>query len=267
MGARVLDKDGKEVTPIMGSYGIGIERILCAAIELSHDRDGMSLPAAIAPFAVIVTPVNFKADPFRSMPDDQWFWHVSEGVQGSVMPPWKESLTESQRWNVIHYIQEVYASTFERDPDDPEGDLGFMLTLYLGILLMIELDARKFGIREVKIETPPMRELLLKYGYHLSSLFTIVIFMLGGFTAILSVFFASVVAFGLSWLRSETRLTLPRLLKALESGAKQVLSVAATCAAAGIIIGVFTLTGLGLKLSGIIVDLAGSGAILIHHTD
>ncbi len=70
---------------------------------------------------LIVTPVNFKEDPFRDMPDDQWFWHVSEGVQGTVMPPWKESLTEQERWNVIRYIQEVYAQTFERDPD--EGDL------------------------------------------------------------------------------------------------------------------------------------------------
>ena len=69
---------------------------------------------------LIVTPANFKVDPFRTMPDDQWFWHVSEGVQGSVMPPWRESLTVSQRWNVIHYVQQVYASPFERDPD--EGD-------------------------------------------------------------------------------------------------------------------------------------------------
>ena len=69
---------------------------------------------------LIVTPANFKVDPFRTMPDDQWFWHVSEGVQGSVMPPWKESLTVSQRWNVIHYIQQMYAAPFERDPD--EGD-------------------------------------------------------------------------------------------------------------------------------------------------
>jgi mono/diheme cytochrome c family protein len=70
---------------------------------------------------LIVTPANFKVDPFRTMPDDQWYWHVSEGIQGSVMPPWKESLTESQRWNVIHYIQEMYARPFERDPD--EGDV------------------------------------------------------------------------------------------------------------------------------------------------
>ena len=58
MGLRVLNAAGKEVTPIMGSYGIGIERILCAAIELYHDKDGMALPASIAPFEVVVTPVN-----------------------------------------------------------------------------------------------------------------------------------------------------------------------------------------------------------------
>ena len=58
MGLRVLNADGKEVTPIMGSYGIGIERILSAAIELYHDKDGMVLPASIAPFEVIVTPAN-----------------------------------------------------------------------------------------------------------------------------------------------------------------------------------------------------------------
>ena len=58
MGLRVLNADGKEVTPIMGSYGIGIERILCAAIELYHDKDGMILPASIAPFQVVVTPAN-----------------------------------------------------------------------------------------------------------------------------------------------------------------------------------------------------------------
>jgi prolyl-tRNA synthetase len=58
MGLRVLNAEGKEVTPIMGSYGIGIERILSAAIELYHDKDGMVLPASIAPFQVVVTPAN-----------------------------------------------------------------------------------------------------------------------------------------------------------------------------------------------------------------
>src|SRR3974377_1086313 len=45
--------------PIMGSYGIGIERILSAAVELYNDKDGMALPPSIAPFTVVITPVNF----------------------------------------------------------------------------------------------------------------------------------------------------------------------------------------------------------------
>jgi prolyl-tRNA synthetase len=58
MGARVLDVNGKEVTPIMGSYGIGIERILTAAVEQSNDKNGFWLPASIAPFTVVVTVTN-----------------------------------------------------------------------------------------------------------------------------------------------------------------------------------------------------------------
>jgi prolyl-tRNA synthetase len=60
MGARVLDKNGKEVTLIMGCYGIGIERILTAAVEQSNDENGFWLPPSIAPFEIVVTPVNVK---------------------------------------------------------------------------------------------------------------------------------------------------------------------------------------------------------------
>jgi prolyl-tRNA synthetase len=59
MGLRVLNEDGKEVAPIMGSYGIGMERILSCAVELYHDKDGMAMPPSIAPFTVVITPVNF----------------------------------------------------------------------------------------------------------------------------------------------------------------------------------------------------------------
>jgi len=58
MGARVLDPNGKEVTPIMGSYGIGIERILTASIEQSNDANGFWLPSSVAPFTVVVTITN-----------------------------------------------------------------------------------------------------------------------------------------------------------------------------------------------------------------
>jgi prolyl-tRNA synthetase len=60
MNLKVLTESGEEVHPIMGSYGIGVERILSAAIELYHDADGMALPASIAPFELVITPVNAK---------------------------------------------------------------------------------------------------------------------------------------------------------------------------------------------------------------
>ncbi|MEO7142145.1 MAG: proline--tRNA ligase [Bryobacteraceae bacterium] len=70
MGLRVLDEGGKEVTPIMGSYGIGVERILSAAVELYADKDGMALPASIAPFTVVVTPVNFANAALRQAAEE-----------------------------------------------------------------------------------------------------------------------------------------------------------------------------------------------------
>jgi len=60
MGARVLDPNGKEVTPIMGCYGIGVERILTASIEQNNDVNGFWLPRAIAPFDVVVTVTNIS---------------------------------------------------------------------------------------------------------------------------------------------------------------------------------------------------------------
>jgi prolyl-tRNA synthetase len=66
MGARVLDKNGKEVTPIMGSYGIGIERILTAAIEQSNDENGFWLPPQIAPFQIVVTATNVSDEKLRT---------------------------------------------------------------------------------------------------------------------------------------------------------------------------------------------------------
>ena len=66
MGARVLDKNGKEVTPIMGCYGIGIERILTAAIEQDNDENGFWLPPQIAPFEIVVTATNVSDEKLRT---------------------------------------------------------------------------------------------------------------------------------------------------------------------------------------------------------
>jgi len=66
MGTRVLDKNGKEVMPIMGCYGIGIERILTAAIEQSNDDNGFWLPRSIAPFDIVVTPTNVSDEKLKT---------------------------------------------------------------------------------------------------------------------------------------------------------------------------------------------------------
>ena len=62
----VTNESGEEIAPFMGSYAIDIERILSAAVELYHDADGIALPAAIAPFTVVVTPVNIKDEAQRT---------------------------------------------------------------------------------------------------------------------------------------------------------------------------------------------------------
>ncbi len=60
LGAKFLDRNGKERPVIMGSYGIGVNRILAATIEKSHDSNGIIWPLPLAPYEVLVVPVNFK---------------------------------------------------------------------------------------------------------------------------------------------------------------------------------------------------------------
>ena len=66
MGARVLDRNGKEVMPIMGCYGIGIERILTAIVEQNNDENGLWLPPQVAPFEIVVVPTNVSDDKIRT---------------------------------------------------------------------------------------------------------------------------------------------------------------------------------------------------------
>ena len=136
------------------------------------------------------------------------------------------------------------------------------LLYYWSIFTMVELDANKFGARPIAVAGEGVWSLTRKYGYHFVSLVAIVVFMLWGYTAILSVVYAIVLAIALSFIRRETALTPARLWRALQDGSCGVLSVASTCATAGIIVGVVTLTGLGLKFSIIILDLAGGNLFL-----
>jgi len=136
------------------------------------------------------------------------------------------------------------------------------LLYYLGIILAIEMDARRYQTRAVAIETPPARRLLLRYGYHFSSLIAIVVFMALGMTPFRAVVYSTGLAFALSFLDRESWMTPRRTWDALAAGARDALTVISVMAAAGIVVGVMTLTGLGLKLGTIIVTLAGGNLAL-----
>jgi TRAP transporter 4TM/12TM fusion protein len=128
---------------------------------------------------------------------------------------------------------------------------------YLSILLMIEADSRRLGTSGVMPHVERASTLFRIQGYHFISLVAIAVFMIAGLSAFRAVFWATALAFALSFLRRDTALTPKRLAAALEGGAVGALGVCATTATAGIIVGIVTLTGLGLKMSGLIVALAG----------
>lgn len=133
---------------------------------------------------------------------------------------------------------------------------------YASLFVMVELDARRFSGTSVAIDSPGAWALARRYGYHFLSLITVVVFMVAGFSPMMSVFWATVLAVATSWIRRDTAIGPARLGRALAEGSRGVLGVAATCAAAGIIVGVVTLTGLGLKFSGIVIDYAGGNLAL-----
>jgi prolyl-tRNA synthetase len=80
MHAVVLDAEGKEVALVMGSYGIGVERILSAAVEQSHDEDGFCLPRSIAPFDVILTAANMDAPELCAAAEQLYAQLQAEGI-------------------------------------------------------------------------------------------------------------------------------------------------------------------------------------------
>ena len=133
---------------------------------------------------------------------------------------------------------------------------------YLSIFLMIEADSRRLGTRAAMPDVESAWALTKRYGYHFTSLAAIAVFMVIGMSAFRAVFWATSLAAGLSFLRRDTALTPRRGMRVLEAGAIGVLGVCATTATAGIIVGVVTLTGLGLKIAGIIVSLAGGRLFL-----
>jgi TRAP transporter 4TM/12TM fusion protein len=152
---------------------------------------------------------------------------------------------------------------------------------YLSLFLMVEIDARKYGVRQVDIAAGMrMGPLLRTMGFHFTSLVSIIVFLLIGFSPIAAVFWSTLVAVLVSFMNRDCALLdLPllarrpsgwvgqllrhsKLARALEAGSVTMLNVAATCAAAGLIVGVVTLTGLGLRFADIVIAYAGGSLLL-----
>ena len=152
---------------------------------------------------------------------------------------------------------------------------------YLSLFLMVEIDARKYGMKMVDVQaTQSAWQLTKTQGFHFFSLISIVVFMLVGFSPIGAVFWATVVAALTSFIHRDCALLdlrvfrerpkgwvrdillRSKLAKALEAGSAGMINVGATCAAAGIIVGIVTLTGLGLRFSEIVISYAGGSLVL-----
>jgi TRAP transporter 4TM/12TM fusion protein len=133
---------------------------------------------------------------------------------------------------------------------------------YLGVLLAIEADARRFRVQGLELETPGFWKLLARWGYHFSSLIAMVWLLATGMSPFRAVLYATVLAFLMSFADRRDWMGPRRVWAALVTGARGVLPIAATTAAAGIIVAVVSLTGLGLELSALIVDAAGGSLAL-----
>jgi TRAP transporter 4TM/12TM fusion protein len=131
------------------------------------------------------------------------------------------------------------------------------LLYYVSILLMIELDAARLPPVDAAIETVPIRTLLRRGWVHLLNLLVLVGLLVSGMSAARAVVWSIALAVATSWLRRADALTPSRLLRAFDEAGRRLVPVGVTCAVAGILVGVVSLTGLGLKFSGILIGLSG----------
>ncbi|MBO8170489.1 MAG: TRAP transporter permease [Bacillaceae bacterium] len=137
------------------------------------------------------------------------------------------------------------------------------LLYFSGVFIAVHLESKREGIIGLpKEQLPQLKELMLKRGYLLLPLVAIITILVMGQSPIRAALWGIGVAYVVGFLNKETRMGFRETLQLLEDGAKVALQVIAACAAAGIIVGVITLTGLGLKVAGGIIDIANQDLFL-----
>ncbi len=132
------------------------------------------------------------------------------------------------------------------------------LLYYLALFMAIHFEASRSGLMGIpREERPGLRTVLLEKGHLFVPILVIVYFMIGGYTPMLACLYAIAAVLPMSFVRRDSRMDLKKILRALEGGARNMLAVAAACACAGIVVGIINLTGLGLKFTGLMLDVAG----------
>jgi TRAP transporter 4TM/12TM fusion protein len=129
---------------------------------------------------------------------------------------------------------------------------------FLGVGMMVHFIAARRGIKGLpKTDIPPLGKTLKKEGYLLLPILIIFIMILMGFSPQLAAFWSIISAIALSWITPDNRMTPKRIIEALYKSAKSSLTVGATAGVIGIIVGIVSMTGLGMKFSQFIISLSG----------
>lgn len=127
---------------------------------------------------------------------------------------------------------------------------------FLGIWIMVHLEAKKLGLKGLPREQlPKAGKLMLEKGHLILPLVSIIAFLLMGFTTTRAALGGIITAIICPFLRKKTHVPLKDIFEALIIGARNIVSVACACSTAGIIVGVVTLTGLGLKFGDSLIAL------------
>lgn len=135
---------------------------------------------------------------------------------------------------------------------------------YFSCATMIYLRARRLGIRRLeKDEIPDIKKTLRETGHMVIPIILLVALLVSGKTPLYAAFYSILATIALSFFRKETRLSLQSLKNIAENTAKSMVTVATACAAAGIVVGVVSLTGIGLTLGNNIVSLAKNSTFLM----
>ncbi len=128
---------------------------------------------------------------------------------------------------------------------------------YVSLWVMVHFEAMKEGLRGVpKDQLPNVKKIFLERGHLLLPVFLLLYMLFAGYTPVYAAFFSILATYAVSFFRKSTRMNLKTLLQTLEAGAKGAVPVAIATAVVGFIIGVVSLTGVGLKLANVILVLS-----------